>query len=819
MLNLLVQRFSWFRYGLVLGVLGLTSLLSVAQNTPTARYNTVAEMLATRIPSSANTRISALVTGRLTANDGGGGTFFYDPSSSVSTNLGTVFKPNDSGGRWIREYSGPANSKWFGAMGNGSDNTVSLQNALDTVKELQLDQGTYLTSQPLVVSGFTTVTGEGTIKSSVSLTSTTALLNIGGNGVSINGISIDGNNQVIRCVRVANGSKNVSLLNTYILNAFQPTNTPIIAAGIRIEGNTGVTIQNTVISNIVATANGTIGDDQGVARGIHISQAGSEGPPAYVNVFGGVIRDIAPSEDADGISYQGWDQLSDGSVKVLGVTFINVQKRAGKFMSPGYIASGNIITNSGTMYSAFSAYGSRGVIANNVATSGQFSKIIDVGTDSWETRDVVISGNILSSGVSATATDTEGIWVGSSYGVTNLTVSGNTINKVRFGVRLAGGVSGATIAGNTATAISEAAYYIGDKYAADGSYATNEFVVVSNNTFDSSSYGVRFKKALNSTVGFNIGTAVTPFFSDQGDGAFGRTYLYYANLTKGVHSNIERSTVGSMSPVTFTYGTPALQVTTNSTFASSGVFVDDGVNRRRAQFYVDDTNSKWGLDATYSSGGNIPFYLSIASNTIFRVDNLSRVWLYNDLRFNSGNTYDIGTSSGSRPRDSYASTSFTGPRLHLESFSNGSPLDGDVWYDSSGLDFKFRQNGSTVSLSKALSVNIGAACSDETTPITSGNGKVTFRAPSAFTLTGVRASLTTAQSSGSIFTVNIKQNGASVLSTKITIDNGATTSTTATTPPVISTSAITDDAQITVDVDQVGDGTATGLKIWLIGTR
>jgi hypothetical protein len=30
---------------------------------------------------------------------------------------------------------------------------------------------------------------------------------------------------------------------------------------------------------------------------------------------------------------------------------------------------------------------------------------------------------------------------------------------------------------------------------------------------------------------------------------------------------------------------------------------------------------------------------------------------------------------------------------------------------------------------------------------------------------------------------------------------------------------MTDDGEITVDVDQIGDGTATGLKITLIGTR
>jgi hypothetical protein len=118
-----------------------------------------------------------------------------------------------------------------------------------------------------------------------------------------------------------------------------------------------------------------------------------------------------------------------------------------------------------------------------------------------------------------------------------------------------------------------------------------------------------------------------------------------------------------------------------------------------------------------------------------------------------------------------------------------------------------------------IPIEIQSAASDETTALTTGTAKVTFRAPSAFTLTGVRASLTTAQSSGSIFTVDINQNGTSVLSTKLTIDNTEKTSVTAATPAVISTSAITDDAEITIDIDQIGNGTATGLKITLIGAR
>jgi len=111
------------------------------------------------------------------------------------------------------------------------------------------------------------------------------------------------------------------------------------------------------------------------------------------------------------------------------------------------------------------------------------------------------------------------------------------------------------------------------------------------------------------------------------------------------------------------------------------------------------------------------------------------------------------------------------------------------------------------------------AASDETTALTTGTAKVTFRMPYAFTVSAVRASLSTAQASGSIFTVDINDGGTTILSTKLTIDNTEKTSTTAATPAVISDTALADDAEITIDIDQVGDGTAKGLKITLIGTR
>lgn len=41
----------------------------------------------------------------------------------------------------------------------------------------------------------------------------------------------------------------------------------------------------------------------------------------------------------------------------------------------------------------------------------------------------------------------------------------------------------------------------------------------------------------------------------------------------------------------------------------------------------------------------------------------------------------------------------------------------------------------------------------------------------------------------------------------------------AATQAVISDAVLDDDDEVTIDIDQIGDGTATGLKVWLIGTR
>ena len=109
------------------------------------------------------------------------------------------------------------------------------------------------------------------------------------------------------------------------------------------------------------------------------------------------------------------------------------------------------------------------------------------------------------------------------------------------------------------------------------------------------------------------------------------------------------------------------------------------------------------------------------------------------------------------------------------------------------------------------------ALSDETTALTTGDAKITFRMPYAFELTGVRASVTTAPT-GSVLTVDIEEGGSTILSTLLTIDVSEKTSTTAATPAVISDSALADDSEITMNIATIGSGTAgAGLKVTLIG--
>lgn len=116
------------------------------------------------------------------------------------------------------------------------------------------------------------------------------------------------------------------------------------------------------------------------------------------------------------------------------------------------------------------------------------------------------------------------------------------------------------------------------------------------------------------------------------------------------------------------------------------------------------------------------------------------------------------------------------------------------------------------------SAEILIAVGDESTAITTGAAKITFRMPFAMTLDQLPlASLTTA-SSGAAPVFDINENGTTIFSTNLSIDASETTSATAATPAVLSDTSLAANSVMTVDVDTAGTN-AAGLKITLRGYR
>lgn len=180
------------------------------------------------------------------------------------------------------------------------------------------------------------------------------------------------------------------------------------------------------------------------------------------------------------------------------------------------------------------------------------------------------------------------------------------------------------------------------------------------------------------------------------------------------------------------------------------------------------------------------------------------------------------------------------PREHIYKPTNGSKISYQGWSDgisfpniysdgatgavplrlqtptmAQGVLVGNHANSDTMNLSREY---ITVALSDETTALATGL-KATIRAPYAFTLAEVRTSVATAPT-GSTLIVDIKKNGTTIFSTKVSIDASEKTSVTAATPAVLSTTSFASDDEITFHIDQVGSTvTGAGLKATLIAVR
>jgi hypothetical protein len=282
-------------------------------------------------------------------------------------------------------------------------------------------------------------------------------------------------------------------------------------------------------------------------------------------------------------------------------------------------------------------------------------------------------------------------------------------------------------------------------------------------------------------------------------------------LTTNGSGTTSWTTVGGSGTVTSVAvaGTDGLEVDSGSPITGAGT-ITLGVNASTLKTHLGLGNVENTALSTWAGSANLTTLGTITSGT-WQGTNIdwSRVSKTGsslaDLATRSAGDLNSGTLPAARLP---APTTTTLGGVQRNTGSGGQFVSG---IDSGGA--------LTYGTPAGAAVEIGLACSDETSDLTTGTAKVTFRMPHAMTLTAVRASVTTA-STGSTVIVNIKEGGTTVLGTKLSIDASERTSTTAASAATITDSALADDAEMTIDIDQVGSSTpGAGLKVWLIGTR
>lgn len=197
----------------------------ISPTTVTLQVSSIAALKAVVVSSALNLK-KVLVGGYYTDGDGGGGQFYYNSTSVLTANDGTVVAPTAGSGRWIRLNDGPINVKWFGAKGDGATNDrASIQAAIDALENGEVDYrsnniavlefapGVYNIASGLEVNG-NNITFNGNKARLVATAIFSSMLKVGDAvetaGVStenfeINGLTLDADNKANYCVHITEG--------------------------------------------------------------------------------------------------------------------------------------------------------------------------------------------------------------------------------------------------------------------------------------------------------------------------------------------------------------------------------------------------------------------------------------------------------------------------------------------------------------------------------------------------------------------------------------------------------------------------------------
>tara|TARA_R110000868_G_scaffold172691_2_gene408635 strand:- start:240 stop:785 length:546 start_codon:yes stop_codon:yes gene_type:complete len=161
-------------------------------------------------------------------------------------------------------------------------------------------------------------------------------------------------------------------------------------------------------------------------------------------------------------------------------------------------------------------------------------------------------------------------------------------------------------------------------------------------------------------------------------------------------------------------------------------------------------------------------------------------------------------------------------QTHKEIATPTTPASGydKLYFKTDGKLYKLNSSG-VESTIHTNTETIPIALGDESTVLATASTSVpvvTYNIPYGFEVTNVIISATVAGTGAGLVTVDIHDDGTTILSTKVTLDSTEKTSATASTQPVISSSTIVANSLIEIFVDVIDtDNVCAGLKVWLIG--
>ena len=284
-------------------VLVLTLPFSVNAQRYVRSFPTIDAMLAA---NAVDVSTNAIVLGRNAANDGGGGSFYYDSTSSVATNRGTVFKPNTSNGRWVRVVTdATVDVRMFGAKGDGStDDTAAFQAAVDWVDpvsgrsgSIRVSPGRYVVDTVRFQAGGQEIFGVGHPErgSDVETKSPVVIYHkVGATGDLFEfnkpGIGTSGapSYRVRKLVTI--GHPDANLRNARVISAINPTNrhefTITPWSGFKAAGGSGYTTATVTISGNGSGASGTATVSGGKVTKVTVTSAGSGYTSATATISG-----------------------------------------------------------------------------------------------------------------------------------------------------------------------------------------------------------------------------------------------------------------------------------------------------------------------------------------------------------------------------------------------------------------------------------------------------------------------------------------------------------------------------------------------------